>query len=222
MATNCIEVPRFLAQAAPRAMPGRLMCNSTGAAAATALDRIATKPWRACTTWDTDREMHKDGGSGRAASPTGRCLGRWAGAAGGGSGEQSPVTQMGTAGLSREAHRHGIGEGYSGLSRAPTLPASAQPAPVTGSSRTPPAAAAMPPSSRGDAGFGTLTALPGPRTPPCPGQGRSCSAWSPVSSYGVPSEPPAPWGTLSPAQGERENGVGECQGLSRHQAGQGR
>ena len=32
MATNCIQVPRFLAQAAPRAVPGWLMCNSSRAA----------------------------------------------------------------------------------------------------------------------------------------------------------------------------------------------
>lgn len=88
MATNCIEVPRFLAQAAPRAMPGRLMCNSTGAAAATALDRIATKPWRACTTWDTDWGTRKDGGSGRAASPRGGVSG-----AGLGLQEMDPVSR---------------------------------------------------------------------------------------------------------------------------------
>lgn len=32
MATNCIQVPWFLAQAAPRAVPGWLMCNSSRAA----------------------------------------------------------------------------------------------------------------------------------------------------------------------------------------------
>lgn len=78
MATNCIKVPRFLAQAAPRAVPGWLMCNSTGAAAAAAPDRSATNLWRVCTTWDTDLGMRKHGGqavrmgnSGWAASPRG-------------------------------------------------------------------------------------------------------------------------------------------------------
>lgn len=82
MAMNCIKVPRFLAQAAPQAMPKQLMCNSAGAAAAATPDRSATNPQRVCTTWDTDLGMHKHGGgavrtgvSSQAVSPQGGVLG---------------------------------------------------------------------------------------------------------------------------------------------------
>lgn len=62
MATNCIKVPRFLAQATSRAVPGRLMCNGTKAAAVAALDRSTTNLRCVCTTRDTDLGMHKHSG----------------------------------------------------------------------------------------------------------------------------------------------------------------
>lgn len=64
MATNCIQVPRFLAQAAPRAVPGWLMCNSSRAA----LDSSAG------SHRDMGTGMHQHGTSrwakmGRASAP---------------------------------------------------------------------------------------------------------------------------------------------------------
>jgi len=72
MAMNCIKVPRFLAQAAPRAVPGQLMCNSAGDATAATPDRSATKLRRVCTTRDTDLGTHKHGGQAvRTGAPDG-------------------------------------------------------------------------------------------------------------------------------------------------------
>lgn len=62
MATNCIKVPRFLAQTAPRAVPRRLMCNSAGDAAAAAPDRSTANLQHACPTRDMGPEMHKHSG----------------------------------------------------------------------------------------------------------------------------------------------------------------
>lgn len=70
MATNCIKVPRFLAQTAPRAVPRRIMCNSAGDAP----DRSTANLRHACTAWDTGLEMHKhceDGGFQMGCEPLG-------------------------------------------------------------------------------------------------------------------------------------------------------
>lgn len=126
MATNCIKVPRFLAQAAPRAVPRRFMCNSTEAAAAAALDRSTTNLRRVCTTWDTDLETHKHGGQAvrmgglwTGCKPPEGWLSCWVGAAGHGPTEQSPVTQMSTAGLgSRAWDRRGMLQALMGTDMA--------------------------------------------------------------------------------------------------------
>lgn len=67
MAMNCIQVPRFLAQAAPRAVPGWLMCNSSRAA----LDSSAG------SHRDMGTGMHQHGTARPAGPKWGRQAPRW-------------------------------------------------------------------------------------------------------------------------------------------------